>query len=298
MKKQEAFMIRTLENARLQAVAMGANCYEIGLLKQAGPLGSEANMLTRIWDLDSLVKSISWLSLQNSRGRNIYIRPKGEHHLSLVDDLTWSAVRKMKESGFQPAVLIETSPGNFQAWLNHGRVLPKELSSAVAKRLAERFDGDVKAAAWRQYGRLAGFTNRKEKHRQPTGLFPFVRLIEVSTRVYERAEEFVASIAGELKQAKEENTARQKAFLSKSISMQQGHIKNIEDFRRNPQYGGDGSRIDLAYAVYALSHGVPEDNVRQAIASRDLTKKGTELRQQQYIDRTVAKAFTGAGLSR
>jgi hypothetical protein len=290
-------MIRTLENAKLQALAMGAACYEIGLFKQAGP-GGQSDMLTLIWDVDAIVRSIHWLSLQNSRGRNIYIRPKGEHHLSLVDDLTWSSVRQMKESGFQPAVLVQTSPGNFQAWLNHGRVLGKELSSAVGKRLAERFGGDIKAAAWRQYGRLAGFTNRKEKHRQSNGLYPFVRLIEVSARVYERAEEFVASVAGEIEQAREAAAARREAFLSKSTPARQSRLKSIEDFRRSRRYWGDGSRIDLAYAVYALSHGVREDDVRQAIASRDLSKKGTALRQRQYIDRTVAKAFAGAGLAR
>ena len=290
-------MIRTLENAKLQAIAMGAGCYEVGLFKQAGP-GGEPDMLTRIWGVDALVQSIPWLSFQNSRGRNIYIRPNGEHHLSLVDDLTWSGVKQMKESGFQPAVLVETSPGNFQAWLNHRQVLGHELSSAVAKRLAARFGGDVKAAAWRQYGRLAGFTNRKEKHRQTNGLYPFVRVIEVSARVYERAEEFVASVAGELEQARETDAARRKAFLSKGIPARQSHLKSIEDFRRNRQYAGDGSRIDLAYAVYALSHGVPENDVRQVIASRDLSKKGNALRQRQYIDRTVAKAFAGAGLSR
>jgi hypothetical protein len=108
----------------------------------------------------------------------------------------------------------------------------------------------------------------------------------------------VASVAGELDQVRELDTARRKAILSKSIPALQIHLKSIEDFRRNRQYGGDGSRIDLAYAVYALSHGVPENDVRQAIASRDLSKKGTALRQRQYIDRTVAKAFAGAGLSR
>ena len=290
-------MIRTLENAKLQAVAMGASCYEIGLLKQTGP-GGEPDMLTRIWDVDAIVRSIHWLSLQNRQGRNIYIRPKGEHHLSLVDDLTWSNVIRMKEAGFQPAVLVKTSPGNFQAWLNHGSVLEKELSSAVAKRLAERFGGDVKAAAWRQYGRLAGFTNRKDKHKQANGFYPFVRLIEVSARVYEKAEEFLTAVAGEIERVKESDAARRLAFSSKGTPVRQSQLKNIEDFRQNRQYAGDGSRIDLAYAVYALSHGVPENDVRQVIASRDLSKKGNSLRQRQYIDRTVAKAFAGAGLSR
>jgi hypothetical protein len=64
----------------------------------------------------------------------------------------------------------------------------------------------------------------------------------------------------------------------------------IDDFRCNPRYAGDGNRIDLAYAVYALSHGAGEDEVRRAIASRDLAKKGPEQRQKQYIDRTLEKA--------
>jgi hypothetical protein len=230
-------MIRTLENARLQAMAMGASFYEIGILGPARP-DCEPQMLTCVWDLDAIVKSIRWLCLENSRGRNIYIRPKGEHHLSLVDDLTWNSVKQMKAAGFQPAVLVQTSPGNFQAWLNHGRMLPADLSDDVAKSLAERFGGNVRAAAWRQYGRLAGFTNRKEKHKQLNGLFPIVKLVEVSARVYEQAEDFVAAAAAELERAKAVSVAGRTVVLSKSKPR-----KGIEDFGRNLQYGGDGNRI-------------------------------------------------------
>jgi hypothetical protein len=49
-------------------------------------------------------------------------------------------------------------------------------------------------------------------------------------------------------------------------------LKSIESFRSNPGYGGDGTRIDLAYAIYALSRGVPE--VEAIIGSRDLSHKG------------------------
>ena len=44
----------------------------------------------------------------------------------------------MKRAGFEPCVVVETSPGNFQAWVNHGRVLPKVESTAAARELAER----------------------------------------------------------------------------------------------------------------------------------------------------------------
>ena len=114
----------TLKIVTRQAEAMGVEVFEVGLYKPAvegGP--NEPEMLPRTWDKATLLKSVGWLKHQNSQGRNIYIRPKGEHHLSLVDDLTGTAIQRMKSEGFQPAVVVETSPGNFQAWLNHGRVL-------------------------------------------------------------------------------------------------------------------------------------------------------------------------------
>ena len=128
------------------------------------------------------------------RGRNIYIRPHGEHPLSLLDDLTFSPLEQMKSEGFNPAVVVETSLGNFQAWVNHGEVLPKELSTRAARLLSQKFQGDPSSADWRHFGRLAGFTNRKEKHRREDGLSPFVKLIEASGEVYPQAKAFVSEL--------------------------------------------------------------------------------------------------------
>lgn len=115
---------RTQELVVRQAHAMGSELFELGLFKPAPPGAQNwAEMLLRTWDLTTVVESIPWLKFQNVDGRNIYIRPKGEHALSLVDDLTPQALEQMKHSGFTPAVIVETSPENFQAWLNHGRIL-------------------------------------------------------------------------------------------------------------------------------------------------------------------------------
>ena len=62
-------------------------------------------------------------------------------------------------------------------------------------------------------------------------------------------------------------------------------------FRADPRYGGDGTRIDLAYAIYALAPGVPESQVEAAIRSRDLSHKGGERRQADYVERTIRKAL-------
>jgi hypothetical protein len=66
----------------------------------------------------------------------------------------------VKAEGFEPAVVVEISPNNFQAWLNHGQVLYASASTQVAKQLAERFGGDLSSADWRHFG-PPGFTSPK-----------------------------------------------------------------------------------------------------------------------------------------
>jgi len=87
---------------------MASEVFEIGLFKPDAA-GNEAVMLPRVWDADTLLRSVAWLRHQNRDGRNIYIRPRGEHNLSLVDDLSRDAVVAMKQAGFAPAAIIETS---------------------------------------------------------------------------------------------------------------------------------------------------------------------------------------------
>src|SRR6201981_696277 len=183
--KGEVFMaIKSTDQAvQLQAARMHSEVFEIGLFDP----NSHRQMLPRVWDRNTLLRSISWLRVKNERGRNIYIRPSGEHRLTLIDDIGWRAVVRLKEEGFEPAVIVETSPSNFQVWLNHGVALSKDLSTIAARLLARRFLGDPASADWRHYGRLAGFTNRKEKYRRENGLYPFVLLRGGCGRIYRRS---------------------------------------------------------------------------------------------------------------
>jgi hypothetical protein len=267
---------------------MGSDVFEVGLFKPSAS-GNEAAMLPRTWDAETLRRSIPWLKHQNRDGRNIYIRPKGEHHLSLVDDLNADRVRQMKAAGFAPALVVQTSPGNFQAWLKHPAPLPKELSTAVARELATNFGGDRAAADWRHFGRLAGFTNRKEKYKAASGLYPFVLLIEHTGATYERGEEFVGDMRSRFEAGQ---AGRQRAMRTHCSSpVQTSPLKSIEAFRDDTRYAGDGTRIDLAYAIYALSHGLSPEAVSDAVRSRDLTHKGTVRRQEEYVERTIRKAL-------
>jgi hypothetical protein len=280
---------RTLEVVGRQISAMGSEVFEIGLFKPDAA-ANEAIMLPRIWDAGALVRSVPWLRHQNGDGRNIYIRPKGEHNLSLVDDLSRDAVIAMKQTGFAPAAVIETSPGNFQAWVKHPEPLGKELGTAAARKLAERFGGDSGAADWRHFGRLAGFTNRKQKYRDAeTGLHPFVKLIDAPGVVYTEGDRFIAEVKAAFE--KERRDREQRRTAVQPIAARATALRSIDSFRADPRYGGDGSRVDLAYAIYAASRGVAETEIEAAIRSRNLSHKGSERRQAEYVERTIRKAF-------
>lgn len=269
---------RTFEAVQDQLNAMGVEVFEVGLFKR----GASPEMIPRTWDKATLLKSVPWLKHQNSLGRNIYVRPSGEHPLTLLDDLSTEGIKAMKASGFEPCVVVETSPGNFQAWLNNGRVLGKEESTAAAKLLASRFGGDPSSADWRHFGRLAGFTNRKARHQAADGRFPFVRLIEANPgRVFSEATRL------------EIPASRSTAPMSPPLSRPAPALLTIDDFRANPAYDGDNHRIDLAYANFAIGRGLPEAAIRRAIESRDLSKKGHPSRQEAYTLRTLAKARSG-----
>jgi len=292
LSRQKMSTTKTAEAVAKQACAMKASTFEVGLFD---PTAAHGAMLPRVWDLDTLLRSVSWLRLKNLEGRNIYIRPSGEHALSLIDDVSLRAVERLKSEGFAPSVILETSPGNFQAWLCHGQILPKHLSTFAARLLASRFGGDPASADWRHYGRLAGFTNRKDKYRRKDGTFPYVRLHEATGTVYSKAVVFLAEVRT-LYESEQTNPPPPVSLRYRSLC--RSNLKSIEDFRAKPIYDGDQTRVDLAYAVYALAHGVPENTARDALTSRDLSHKGDTKRQQDYIDRTIRKARERIGDNR
>lgn len=291
-------MIPTFRVVQQQILAMRSETFEVGLFRPSSieEQGRSAAMVLRTWDTETLLHSVSWLRFENKVGRNIYVRPAGEHQLSLVDNVSAQNIERMGLSGFRPAAIVETSPGNFQAWLNHGQRLTKELGTVVARALAKEFQGDAKAADWRHFGRLAGFTNQKPAHRMESGLFPYVRLIEATGQVYTKANEFVGSVQQAFEA--EQKTRREHLVASIQPGSRRGSLKSIDDFRQRDAYGGDGTRSDLAYALYAISRGLSEAEIKAAIRSRDLSHKGGERRQDAYVERTLRKALTLRQVSR
>ena len=272
---------RTEIAVRQHLAAIRSPLYEIGVFFPATEK-TDSKMLLRTWDEATVLKSVPWLRAKNAEGAAIYVRPKGEHQYSLIDDLTADAGKRMHAEGFTPAIVVETSPANFQAWLNHGDVLDKRTSTSAARALAERFGGDPGAADWRHFGRLAGFTNRKPSYADALGLYPYVRVFVATGKPYSVAKSFLAWVRG-----RTDGTAR--PTLGNDV-VSHTSPPSISAFREDPKYGGDGHRIDMAFAVSALANGTSEESIRTALLSRNLSKKGSPKRIDDYVARTIAKA--------
>jgi hypothetical protein len=269
---------------RKQLCAMGCELFEIGVLRM------DSRMLLRSgWTADQIDAALAWLRRENARGAQIFVRPHGAHALSLVDDLNAEALARMTDDGFQPAVVVETSPANFQVWLNHGQIMSdRALSTQAAKQLTRRFGGDFSSADWRHFGRLAGFTNQKPKRRLPTGLPPFVRLHEFEGRTYTAAREFLEDVKSLAHKARAKSSTRRMRTTSNDDS-----VRSLSDFHADARYSGDFHRADMAWALHAASRGLPEEQIiGEILHARDLSKKGGPERQLNYARRTAIKAVS------
>jgi hypothetical protein len=222
---------------RVQLRAMGCERFDIGIKSDAGEM-----ILREGQGAVEVEATIKWLRHENAKGAHIYVRPAGAHCLSLIDDLSAEAIDRMKAEGFEPAVVVETSTDNFQAWLNHGQVLEAAMSTRAAKELVERFGGDRSSADWRHFGRLAGFTNPKRERQLPSGLRPFARLRSATGRVYSKAAEFLAGIraSGDGREMQAEEPRKRDRRKGKV------EVRALNDFHADPLYGGDLHRADMA----------------------------------------------------
>jgi hypothetical protein len=269
-----------------QLEALGAECFDIGVKRLDGTM-----ILREGWGAKQVLKSLLWLRRENLNRGHIYVRPAGAHGLSLVDDLKADTFVRMKADGFAPAAVVETSPGNFQAWLKHDEVLDEAASTRAAKLLAERYGGDPGSADWRHFGRLAGFTNPKPNRRLASGLQPFARLLEASGEVYRQAPVFIAEVRAALAGEGAKVGGGAQDGVGQGAS-ELPPIKPLAEFHDDPHYGGDLHRADLAWARHAAAMGLSASEIRTAIMeARDLAKKGPAKRQREYAERTAGKAI-------
>ena len=258
-------------------------------------------MLTLLGTTDEILGRVGWLRHRNAQGADVYVRPAGSVGLVLVDDLTRDALRQMGADGAAPAVIVETSPCNYQAWVRvaDAPTLPA-LATAVGRLLAERYGGDLNSSDWRHYGRLAGVTNRKERHRRADGLFPYVLLHAAVGRLAPAAAALLADARARLEAVVADDGGIAPEAFSRpegaAVSVSPlGRLYQREVARLVPRYPAlDPSRIDWMIVV-ALARRFPDaDDAALGQAMREGSPRLGERKAghvDDYVTRTVARAL-------
>ncbi|GAB4026392.1 DNA-primase RepB domain-containing protein [Spirosoma gilvum] len=133
------------------------------------------------YNREQLIKAKGFFRYHNVQGFNIYCRPVG-YQFVLLDDLNRDVLTDLAQ--LKPCMLMETSPGNYQAWLILQDVPQnRETAKAICKELAVRFGADLASAEPDHVGRLPDLYNRKEKYIEQYGKYPFIKLLKFEHRL-------------------------------------------------------------------------------------------------------------------
>lgn len=290
---------RTLTQVKAQVSALSdVALFEVQPLPPKGTKGLTVEQV-RSWTAEQVVKAVGWLKRQNAVGYDIYFRPAplpdGKHPpFAFVDDVNESQVRQMHADGLPFAVLIQSSPGNFQGWVRLGKEpLPPHEVTKAAQTLAERYGADPASATHRHYGRLSGFTNRKPERRTEKGP-PFALLHKPVPGIAPGAADLMKEVRETLRA---EEDARLRAELERrNAAAFWGDRDRLDDAAayflraRERARTDDESARDFSACLAMFRRGYDLDQVSAAMhqASPDLERRHRNV--EDYIRRTVEKA--------
>lgn len=300
----------TLIQMRKQLAAFGCERFEVQALppvdrKDLRPLG------IRTLTGQQAVDQLGFLKSVNARGYDVYVRPAPREDglaepFAFVDDVIELTVNAMKNDGFPFAILIESSPGNFHGWIKLAdNPLPRDVLTECARQLAEKYGGDPNSADWRHYGRLAGFTNQKRKHRNAQGYQPYAKLKSSSTKIAPAGADLIEAARQQLsrnrvaeqearkqrEQARQRPSSRQPPFSRQTAFTPTADP--VEAFRQEMEKrpGGDQSSEDFFIALKLLQRGYSHAQVRDALRE---ASPGIEERHRDvnyYVNRTTDFSF-------
>jgi hypothetical protein len=170
---------------------------------------------------EEIIETIPKFSAYSRYNKNIIVTPisPDKHHI-LVDDLMPEKLKQLKDDGYKPACIIESSPGNYQAVITIPSLYgdsskDREAANKLTKELNVKY-GDPKLSGSVHGHRLPPFQNRKPKHQRPDGTYPDTTLVEANGGFCEKASAELESINASLKEAGEK--AQREAEAKKSAA--------------------------------------------------------------------------------
>ncbi len=155
---QKTNLVDRSYNAALQQTsAMGCDSFEIAIYHP------NRRLKRRFWNQGEVLKSMAWLKRENTKGSDIYIKPGNNKNegIILLENLSKKSISELKTREVEPALILETSPKKYEAWIKlSSHEIPLEIASLATKKLYSAVEGKGYIPSFHSFGRLAGFTNK------------------------------------------------------------------------------------------------------------------------------------------
>jgi hypothetical protein len=297
----------SLNAIQRQLAAMPQDLYLVRLIHHATRTAFPGE---RLWTAAQLSQqaTVRFLRIRNREGCDVYLQPYAEDrnagYIFLdLDHTDPATLERMCVNGHQPCVVLQTSPGHLQAWIQVSAVaLEPAVATAIARQLAHTYGGDWASADWRHLGRLAGFTNQKSRRRQSNGYAPWVRLWYAQVGLATNGASLVQAAEQQIGHSAASPTAPRPTPLapepvrpasctpSEASHIYQAWLQRLRIPQRFPQ--PDWSIADKWIAKELLRRGTP------VAAVADLLRYGSpgfprhHANPQNYLRRTLARALT------
>ena len=133
------------------AEAVGAERYRVTSIKMREDGGKQTFILdkkdgiTRGFTPQEIEQRTPEMQRLQRRGENLYYTPLSDkkHHI-LIDDMSREKLERLIKDGYQPAAVLESSPGNYQAIITvpklgtpHDRDVGNRLSDALNREYGD-----------------------------------------------------------------------------------------------------------------------------------------------------------------
>ncbi|MDJ0590165.1 MAG: DNA-primase RepB domain-containing protein [Pleurocapsa sp. MO_226.B13] len=272
-----------------------------------------------IWSLKTAEEFIEKIPVLNENLQkylfHVWFRPNVSSYIFL-DDLTLTQARRLHREGYEPSAIVETSPGNFQAWICCSSVYIRgSHATAIARYLATRFQGDLSCCHYRHYGRMVGFPNVKEQYRDASGRYPITRLHYAQHRIISKSDELLLatkpeadrreaskellasgslqelweSLNDRLRVARKVNSGRSADDVALKL------YREIESakLRKGVDVADERSETDLAVVCSLIHRGFAIEPIAEGVKRHSFNiEKRKKGHLDDYLQRTIARALS------
>jgi len=295
----------TWQAVRRQLAAMPHELYLIRLLHHLTkrPFPGE-----RLWTANQLTNlaTIGFLRARNREGCDIYVHPYTQDHnagyiLVDLDDANPQMLRLMRANGHEPCVVLQTSPGHLQAWIQVSSTpLQPAVATALGRHLAQLYGGDRASTDWRHLGRLAGFTNQKPQRRTSSGHAPWVKILHAAAGLASQAEALLHTASQPIASSNAVPHLNRPPLsgdpivpcLLSAAQAQQIYQSCVRRWRIPQRFQApDWSIVDLWVARDLLAHGRPVLYVQEVLRLGSPAFPRRHSDPDDYLRRTLARAF-------